>query len=75
MKKAVSIIIALLMPVILFCSCGGTRDEAGGISIVCTTFPQYDFARNILGSSDGLTLLLDDGADLLSLGVNHLKGF
>lgn len=66
MKKAVSIIIALLMPVILFCSCGGTRDEAGGISIVCTTFPQYDFARNILGSSDGLTLLLDDGADLHS---------
>ena len=36
------------------------------ISIVCTTFPQYDWIRNILGGeSDAfrLTLLLDTGVD------------
>lgn len=67
MKKAVSFIIALLIPLILLCSCGNApQQETDEISIVCTAFPQYDFARNILGGSDGLTLLLDDGADLHS---------
>ena len=34
--------------------------------IVCTAFPQYDFIKNIIDTDDGLTLLLDDGADLHS---------
>ncbi len=39
------------------------------ISIVCTTFPQYDWAKNILGKEDArfnVTLLLDNGVDMHS---------
>ena len=38
-------------------------------SIVCTTFPQYDWIKNILGNKAGsfeLTLLLNNGTDLHS---------
>lgn len=39
------------------------------ISIVCTTFPQYDWVREIIGQNEGqfdVTLLLDSGIDLHS---------
>ena len=39
------------------------------ISIVCTTFPQYDWIRNILGKEKkrfDVTLLLDNGVDMHS---------
>lgn len=39
------------------------------ISIVCTTFPQYDWVRNIIGEESDrfdLTLLLDNGVDMHS---------
>lgn len=39
------------------------------ISIVCTTFPQYDWVKNILGKEDArfdVTLLLDNGVDMHS---------
>ena len=38
-------------------------------SIVCTTFPQYDWIKNILGNKAGtfeVTLLLNNGTDLHS---------
>ncbi len=43
--------------------------DTGARSIVATTFPQYDWVREILGDNPGdiaLTLLLDDGVDLHS---------
>ena len=39
------------------------------ISIVCTTFPQYDWVKNIIGNQElrfVITLLLDNGVDLHS---------
>ena len=39
------------------------------ISIVCTTFPQYDWVKNIVGKEDtrfNVTLLLDNGVDMHS---------
>lgn len=39
------------------------------ISIVCTTFPQYDWVKNIIGKEDNrfdVTLLLDNGVDMHS---------
>lgn len=44
----------------------GSSDK---ISIVCTTFPQYDWVRNIIGEESdrfNLTLLLDNGVDMHS---------
>lgn len=66
MKKFVSIILILLFVAVPFSACGKQKDGSGDLSIVCTTFPQYDYLKNILGSDDALTLLLDDGADLHS---------
>lgn len=67
MKKILSILICAVLCMAVMCSCGngnGTSHE--GLKIVCTAFPQYDYVKNILGTSDGVTLLLDDGADLHS---------
>lgn len=66
MKKIISVFIAVLIAALTLCSCGTNIDKKDGLSIVCTAFPQYDFVKNIIGSEEGLTLLLDDGADLHS---------
>lgn len=66
MKKAISITATVIFAVLTFCSCEKTTTETEGLSIVCTAFPQYDFVKNIIGTENGLTLLLDDGADLHS---------
>ena len=66
MKKTVSVLLTLIISVLAFCSCGNPIEEHSGMSIVCTSFPQYDYIKNIIGSEEGLTLLLDDGGDLHS---------
>lgn len=66
MKRIISIIISALILTLSLCACGGSTAESDGLSIVCTSFPQYDYIKNILGSDENLTLLLDDGADLHS---------
>ena len=66
MKKIVSIILTAVMLTAILCSCGEKTEVSQGIQIVCTAFPQYDFIKNILGSENGITLLLDNGADLHS---------
>lgn len=76
---------ASVLTVSAFCGCGASRtaadsDRKGGsvpqnvanaaaYSIVCTTFPQYDWIRNIIGDDSDkfqLTMLLDQGTDLHS---------
>ena len=47
----------------------GLAESDRPLQVVCTTFPQYDWARAILGEKDSgveLTLLLDNGVDLHS---------
>lgn len=68
MKKILAVIIAAVTILCIFCGCQKTQTtESDGIKIVCTAFPQYDFAKNILGNTDGnIILLTDNGADLHS---------
>ncbi len=66
MRKIVSIILCTALCILSMCSCGTSPADNNSLSIVCTAFPQYDYIRNILGSEEGLSLLLDDGADLHS---------
>ena len=45
------------------------KGNSNKISIVCTTFPQYDWVKNILGEEAErfyVTLLLDNGVDMHS---------
>jgi zinc transport system substrate-binding protein len=56
---------------LLLVGCGNNISSADNkkISIVCTTFPQYDWVREIIGDKAkdfDLTLLLDNGVDLHS---------
>ncbi len=66
MKKIISILICAVLCMTVMCSCDNNGTNHEGLKIVCTAFPQYDYVKNILGTSDGVTLLLDDGADLHS---------
>lgn len=44
--------------------CGGKKEEnREGITVVATLFPQYDFAREIVGDLGTVTLLLDPGME------------
>ena len=64
MKK----LIKILLSVLLF-AFASSSFAASKKSIVCTTFPQYDWIRNILGEKSNtfeLTLLLNNGTDLHS---------
>lgn len=66
MKKFICLIFSALIT-FSFCACENPSDNGSDeLSIVCTAFPQYDYIKNIIGSEENLTLLLDDGGDLHS---------
>jgi len=69
-KKVLSLILAALLTLALLTACGGSGpDRDGGIQIVTTIFPEYDWIMNILGSNPAgadVTMLLDTGVDLHS---------
>ncbi|MDY6073916.1 MAG: metal ABC transporter substrate-binding protein [Eubacteriales bacterium] len=68
MKKIISIMIAMLM-VLGLVSTQSFAEETKKINVVTTTFPIYDWTRNILGDNIdhyNLEMLLDNGVDLHS---------
>ncbi len=84
-NRIFGLIMASVLTVSVFCGCGASgtaadSDQKGGgasentanaskYSIVCTTFPQYDWIRSIIGDDSDkfqLTMLLDQGTDLHS---------
>lgn len=70
-KKILLFTITSILCLILLTGCSartsaGSPDSGDKISIVCTTFPQYDWVREIIGSENEtfrLMLLLDTGVD------------
>ena len=83
-NRILGLVLTSVLAASVFCGCGtGTAfdsDQKGGsalqnaenasrYNIVCTTFPQYDWIRNIIGDhldKFQLTMLLDQGMDLHS---------
>lgn len=67
MQKLKKLCLLLLLCMLLssVCSCASTESNHNddGISVVATLFPQYDFARAILGEKGSAVLLLTPGAD------------
>ena len=64
MKKIIAILMACLF-ILSFTTAFAESEKT--LSIVCTTFPQYDWVRQILGdhvNDVDLTLLMDNGVDL-----------
>ena len=70
MFKRIAAGIAAALLLLSLASCGIQPISSEGLSIVCTAFPQYDFAKNILGTDKGLTLLLDGKEDFHSYEPN-----
>lgn len=69
--RKLSVLLCLLFCAAALTGCQGSTNEKGTAvySIVCTTFPQYDWLREIIGAQEerfSLTLLLDKGGDLHS---------
>lgn len=69
-KRFISILAATAAIMLTLCACTSEPVKSEELSIVCTAFPQYDFAKNILGSDKGLTLLLDGKEDFHSYEPN-----
>lgn len=72
MKKIIKSIVALCLGTALLAGCGtqniaSSQKEDGKVNIVCTTFPQYDWVKNLLGEhieQTELTLLVKNSADV-----------
>ena len=68
MKKTV--ILLMFSLVLLLCACGDAEPvpsgDDGRISIVCSNFPAFDFAREVCGDKADIYLLIKPGAELHS---------
>lgn len=67
MKRIIALVSALLIIFTMVTSCADTVTNSDKLSIVCTTFPQYDWVRQILGDNFdncSVQILLDSGTDL-----------
>ena len=70
MKKIISFMLAVMLPVLLFCGCvNNVKTNPDKLSVVATIFPEYDWVMNILGDTAEnaeVTMLLNSGVDLHS---------
>ena len=78
MKKIIAIFLATFLSISTLAGCSAPNNNsstatdsknADKLNILCTTFPQYDWTREILGKhidNVNLTYLLDNGVDLHS---------
>lgn len=66
MKKNIKRIVAFLLALLsvsMFFSCGKNDDDDGKLSVICTMFAPYDFAREIAGDTANVTMLVPPGSD------------
>ncbi|MBO5744848.1 MAG: zinc ABC transporter substrate-binding protein [Clostridia bacterium] len=66
MKKLFKILILFILALIVVLCCSCEKQDKGAISVVCTGFAEYDWAKNVIGEgNDAITLiyLLEDGSD------------
>lgn len=66
-KKITTLILSALLILCTLSGCTPKSEKNEKINIVCSTFPQYDWVKQILGENAGsvnLTLLVKNGTDL-----------
>ncbi len=65
MKKAVSLLIIIIMLATILSGCVSQSavSDDGKLKIVCTLYPQYDFARSVVGNRAKVSLLLPPGTE------------
>lgn len=63
MKKIISLLLCVCL-IFTMAGCAVEKEKkAEGLTVVATLFPQYDFAREIVGDLGEVTLLLDPGME------------
>ena len=66
LQKGILIVLSALLSLSLLGGCGA-KEEKKGVTVVCTIFPLYDWARQLTaGTETEVKLLADNGADLHS---------
>lgn len=67
LKKLTALLLCIFCLMTLSC-CSQSSADSSNIQIVCSTFPVYDWTKNILNGCEGIdiSLLLDSAADLHS---------
>lgn len=67
MRRIFSFLLLIFFILSLFASCGPAGEEREGMRVVCTVFPLYDWAKNVIGDEDAeLKLLVRNGTDVHS---------
>lgn len=66
MKRYAALILTALLVLLSACADTDTPAPDGRLSIVCSDFPAYDFAREICGDKADILLLIKPGAELHS---------
>ncbi len=69
MKKFIYTVFIMVLTMSILTGCGAQTAKDDRISIVCTTFPQYDWVREIIGDKSDrfqVTYLLEAGVDIHS---------
>lgn len=66
-KRVFSVLLALCLLLGMFSGCAARKDD-DTLTVVCTVFPIYEWARNVVGSVEGIEviLLVGSGTDLHS---------
>lgn len=62
-KRLTALLFSVLFVLLATACKSGTEQDNGGLSIVATLFPQYDFARQILGDKGEVSFLLQPGTE------------
>ena len=64
LKRTLSLILAVAVILVSFCSCVSYENsDDGRLSIVTTIFPVYDFVRSIVGDKADVTMLIPPGVE------------
>ncbi len=63
MKRFISLFLIIITVLTLISGCSSDKSDSGRLRVVCTLFPQYDFARQITDSLADVTLLLPAGTE------------
>ncbi len=66
LKRLFSLLLAGTMLLGGLSGCSAPAEQEEGLSVVATIFPQYDFARQVMGGDDNLTMLLRPGQEVHS---------
>ena len=66
LKRLLSLFFTGLLLLGALCGCSAPAKQEEGLSVVATIFPQYDFARQVMGNADHLTMLLRPGQEVHS---------